>query len=189
MTRALLVIDIQRDYFPGGALPLVGPVEAAAAAARVIERFRSQGEPIVHIFHVQTNPDAGFLKPGTPGIEIHDLVAPLPGETTIQKSQPNSFLGTSLLEHLRSLEVTELVITGMMSSMCVDSTTRAAAENDFSNVVIEEACAAPDLTLGDITIPGATVHAAFLAAMNGTFARVVGVEDFLAREALGTGQR
>jgi len=140
----------------------------------------------VHIFHVQTDPGASFLKPGTPGIEIHDLVAPLPGETTIQKSQPNSFLGTPLLEHLRSLDVSELVITGMMSSMCVDSTTRAAAENGFSNVVIQDACAAPDLTLGDIAVPGETVHAAFMAAMNGSFAEVVGVEDFLTREVLTT---
>jgi nicotinamidase-related amidase len=189
MTRALLVIDIQRDYFPGGAFPLVGPVEAAAAAGRVIARFRAQGEPIVHIFHVEDDPEAGFLRAGSEGVEIHELVAPLPGETTIQKSEPNSFLGTTLLDHLRGIDVNELVITGMMSSMCVDSTTRAAAEHGFSNIVIHDACAAPDLTLGDSVVPGATVHAAFMAAFEGSFAHVVSVEDFLAAETLTAGER
>lgn len=184
MTRALLVIDIQRDYFPGGAFPLVGPVEAATAAARVIGHFRAQGEPVVHIFHIEEDPEASFLRAGSTGIQIHELVAPLAGETTIQKSEPNSFLGTTLLEHLRSLNANELVILGMMSSMCVDSTTRAAAELDFVNIVIHDACAAPDLTLGDTEIPGATVHAAFMAAFDGSFAHVVSVEDFLAGESL-----
>jgi nicotinamidase-related amidase len=188
MTRALLVIDIQRDYFPGGAFPLVAPVEAATAAARVIESFRSSGEPIVHVFHVEEDPEASFLRAGSTGIEIHELVAPLPGETTIQKSDPNSFLGTTLLEHLRGLEVNELVITGMMSSMCVDSTTRAAAEHGFANIVIHDACAAPDLTFGETVVPGASVHAAFMAAFEGSFAHVVGVEDFLAGETLTAGE-
>ncbi len=187
MTRALLVIDIQRDYFSGGAFPLVGPVEAATAAARVIGSFRSQGEPIVHIFHVEEDPEASFLRAGSTGVEIHELVAPLPGETTIQKSEPNSFLGTTLLEHLRGLGINELVITGMMSSMCVDSTTRAAAELGFTNIVIHDACAAPDLSFGETVVPGATVHAAFMAAFEGSFAHVVGVEDFLAGETLTSG--
>ena len=141
----------------------------------------------VHIFHVEEDPEASFLRAGSTGVEIHELVAPLPGETTIQKSEPNSFLGTTLLEHLRGLGINELVITGMMSSMCVDSTTRAAAELGFTNIVIHDACAAPDLTLGETVVPGATVHAAFMAAFEGSFAHVVGVEDFLAGETLTSG--
>ena len=76
MSRALLIIDIQRDYFPGGAYPLVEPEAAADAARRVLDRFREGGEPVVHLKHVWDAPDAAFMKPGTDGIEIHDTVAP-----------------------------------------------------------------------------------------------------------------
>jgi nicotinamidase-related amidase len=52
VSRALVIIDIQRDYFPGGAHPLHEPQAAAAAARSVLERFRAQGEPVFHIQHV-----------------------------------------------------------------------------------------------------------------------------------------
>ena len=94
MARALLIIDIQNDYFPGGAYPLVEPEAAAGAAQRVLERFREDGEPVVHLRHVWDAPDATFMRPGTDGIEIHPLVAPADGEAVIDKSEPNGFLGT-----------------------------------------------------------------------------------------------
>ena len=71
MARGLLIVDIQRDYFPGGAHPLVEPEAAAEAAQRVLEAFRSGGEPIVHVQHVWDSPDATFMRPGTDGVEIH----------------------------------------------------------------------------------------------------------------------
>ena len=86
MSRALLIIDIQRDYFPGGAYPLVEPEAAADAARRVLDRFREGGEPVVHLKHVWDAPDAPFMKPGTDGIEIHDTVAPADGEPVIEKA-------------------------------------------------------------------------------------------------------
>ena len=79
--RGLLIIDIQRDYFPGGAFPLVEPEAAAEAAARALDRFREDGEPIVHVQHIWDAPDAPFFKKGTAGTEIHPLVAPADGET------------------------------------------------------------------------------------------------------------
>lgn len=173
MTRALLLVDIQLDYFDGGAFPLVGPDAAAAAAATVLDVFRASGEPIVHIFHVSTEPDATFFRPGTPGIGFHPLVAPAEAETVLEKHEPNSFIGTGLREVLSEDGVTELVIVGMMSSMCIDSTTRAASELEFDVTVVHDACAAPDLTLGDITVPGETVHASFMAALDGSFATLV----------------
>ncbi|MDH6237804.1 cysteine hydrolase family protein [Cryobacterium sp. CG_9.6] len=173
MTRALIIIDIQRDYFAGGALPLVEPDAAATAAHAVLESFRASGEPVVHIFHVATDPAATFFLPGTPGIEIHPLVTPLDGEIVLEKHQPNSFIGTDLANVLANTGADELVVVGMMSSMCVDSTVRAAAEHGFTVTVVHDACAAPDLTFGHTVIPGATVHASFMAALHGSFATVV----------------
>jgi nicotinamidase-related amidase len=182
MTRGLLLIDIQLDYFAGGAFPLVEPEAAAGAARSVLDRFRRSGEPVVHIVHLSDRPGATFFLPGTPGLEIHPLVAPIDGERVIEKHRPNSFIGTGLAEILQGDAIDELVVVGMMSSMCVDSTTRAAAELGLAVTVVHDACAAPDLTLGDTVVPGAAVHASFMAALDGSFATVVSAEEFLAAE-------
>jgi nicotinamidase-related amidase len=170
MSRALLIIDIQRDYFPGGAYPLVEPEAAADAARRVLDRFREGGEPVVHLKHVWDAPDAPFMKPGTDGIEIHDTVAPADGEPVIEKAEPNGFLGTPLEEQLRD-------VAGMMSSMCVDATVRSAAERGFTVTVVHDACAAPDLEFGGTAIPGASVHGAFMAALGDGYATLAASQE------------
>ncbi len=179
-TRGLLIIDIQRDYFPGGAAPLVGPEAAAACAQRVLEAFRAGGESIVHLQHVWDAPDATFMRPGTDGVEIHPLVAPAEGELVIQKAAPNGFVGTALEDALRSRGIEELVVAGMMSSMCVDATVRAAVDLGFEATVVHDGCAAPDLEFGDVPVPGASVHAAFMAALGDGYARVVSADELLA---------
>jgi nicotinamidase-related amidase len=173
MSRALLIIDIQRDYFPGGAYPLVGPEPAAAAAGRVLETFRAGGEPVLHLQHVWDAEDATFMRPGTEGVEIHPSVAPAAGEPVLPKGEPNGFLGTPLERELRERGIDELVVAGMMSSMCVDATVRAAADLGFSVTVVHDACAAPDLEFAGTPIDGATVHAAFMAALADGYATVV----------------
>ncbi|MFK4730679.1 cysteine hydrolase family protein [Agromyces mediolanus] len=218
MTRTLLIIDIQQDYFPGGRHPLVGPEAAAARASEVLGAWRAHGEPVVHIQHVWDAPDAAFFQPGTPGIEIHPSVAPRDGETLITKTLPNAFLGTDLERVLRDGAVRvaaepagaahsdtsqsdtaqaddtqaaaaqlqaaaaapELVVMGMMSSMCVDATVRAAADLGFEVTVVHDACAAPDLAFDGVTVPAAQVHAAFMAALGDSYAAVTTAEELLA---------
>ena len=117
MTTTLLVIDLQNDYFPDGAYPLVGATDAVAVARTVLDRFRAEGAPVVHMQHVWDAPDAAFMRPGTAGIEIHPLVQPVAGETLIQKEHPNSFLGTDLAARLADLGTDRLVVMGMMKAM------------------------------------------------------------------------
>jgi len=171
--RGLLIIDIQRDYFPGGAFPLVGPEAAAEAAKQALDRFRETGEPIVHMQHIWDGPDAPFFKKGTAGTEIYPLVAPADGETVIQKDEANSFLGTALEEKLRADGIDELVVAGMMSSMCVDATVRAGADLGFGMTVIHDGCAAPNLEFGGKAVSGPDVHAAFMAALGSGYATLV----------------
>jgi nicotinamidase-related amidase len=177
MTRGLLIIDIQNDYFPGGAFPLVEPEAAAAAAGRVLESFRASGEPVIHLKHVSGEPDATFMRPGTEGVEIHPAVAPADGEPVIEKGAPNGFVGTGLEDELRSRGIGELVVAGMMSSMCVDATVRAASDAGFDVTVVHDGCAAPDLSFGGQAVPGAAVHAAFMAALSDAYATVVGADQ------------
>ena len=175
--RGLLIIDIQRDYFPGGAFPLVEPEAAAEAARRALDRFRAEGEPIVHVRHIWDAPDAPFFKKGTAGTEIHPLVAPEGDETLITKDEPNAFLGTDLEQRLRADGIDELVVAGMMSSMCVDASVRAGADLGFGMTVIHDGCAAPNLEFGGTEVPGASVHAAFMAALGSGYATLASSAD------------
>ena len=175
--QALVIVDIQKDYFPGGANPLHEPERAVAAARRVLERFRSTGESVIHIQHVWDAPDALFMRPGTDGVEIHPDVAPVPGETVIQKDAPNAFLRTPLERELRRRDVDALVVCGMMTSMCVDATVRAAADLGFAVTVVHDACAAPALSFGGVEVPAPSVHAAFLGALAQGYAQVISAAE------------
>ncbi len=177
MQRALVIVDIQNDYFPGGANPLDGPEDAAANAARLLRHFRDSGEQVVHVQHVWDEPDATFMRPGTPGVEIHDSVTPVGGEPVLQKAFPNSFVGTSLEADLRAAGADEVVVCGMMTSMCVDATVRAAADLGFTVTVAHDACATMPLSFGGVDVPAPSVHAAFLAALADGYASVVPTAD------------
>lgn len=172
MKPALILIDIQNDYFPGGRMELEGSPEASRQAARLLEAFRAKGLPLVHIQHLSNRPGASFFLPGTAGADIHAEVAPRAGETVLQKHFPNSFRGTALLEHLRGLGADHLVIAGMMTHMCVDATTRAAFDLGFSCSLAHDACATRALAFGEERVAAAQVHAAFVAALGGLYAKV-----------------
>jgi nicotinamidase-related amidase len=185
VTRLLLLIDIQRDYFPGGRNPLVGADAAADAAAGLLAAFRAAGERVLHVQHVWDAPDAAFFAPGTAGVEFDPRVAPRGDEDVIVKHEPNAFLGTGLEALLRAADPAEVVVAGMMSSMCVDATVRAASDLGFRVTVAQDACAAPDLTFGGRTVPGADVHLAFMAALDGTYAHVADVDEVVGVPAVG----
>lgn len=172
MNPALLIIDIQNDYFAAGALPLVGSDAAAAQAGRLLAHFRSKGWPVVHVRHASLRPGATYLLPGTAGAEIHPAVAPQAGEPVILKHYPNSFRETPLLDTLRALAFDQLVIAGMMTHMCIDTSVRAASDLGFDCVLAHDASATRALRFGNTDVPAAQVHAAYLAALDGRFAQV-----------------
>lgn len=177
MSRALVIIDIQRDYFPGGAHPLHEPQAAAAAARSVLERFRAQGEPVFHIQHVWDAPEATFMRPGSDGVELHPAVAPLAGERLITKQAPNAFLGTPLERELRERGVDQVVVCGMMTSMCVDASVRAGADLGFAVTLVHDACAAPALSFAGVEVAAPAVQAAFLGALADGYASVVAAAE------------
>lgn len=180
MSTALLIVDIQNDYFPGAPMELEGAIEAGAAAGRLIERWRSRDRPVVHIRHVSLRPGAGFFLPGTPGVAIHESVRPLASEMIFEKHFPNSFRDTGLLEHLRGAGAGELVIAGMMTHLCIDATVRAAFDLGFRCTLAHDACATRALAFGGVTVPAREVHAAFVAALHGLFAQARASIEILA---------
>lgn len=178
MKQGLILIDIQNDYFPGGKMELVGMEKAAKNTKKLLDKFRKAELPIFHVQHISMREGARFFLPGTEGVNLHESVAPLPGEAVLQKHFPNSFRDTSLLHHLNDAHIEEAVICGAMSHMCVDATTRAAFDFGFSCVVIEDACATTDLRHKGKIVEAENVHAAFMAALAGLYAKVVPLNDF-----------
>lgn len=179
MKTALILIDIQKDYFPGGRYPLVNPLEAAQKAYQLLQCFREHNGRHVHIQHISKEPAATFFISGDRGTDIHDSVAHFEGEPIVYKHEPNSFLNTNLLELLHSWQVDRVVICGMMTHMCVDATARAASDLGFEVIVAADACATRDLKYGDTLVPAEHVHKAFLAALE-SYGRVMKTEEILA---------
>jgi len=180
MAKALLLVDIQNDYFPGGAMELVGSVEAGNHARELLAAFRRKSLPVIHVQHNALRPGATFFLPDTPGVEFHQCVTPEGDEIVVRKTFPNSFRETPLLERLRELRISELVVAGMMTHMCIDSTTRAAFDLGFECSLAHDACATKALSMGGITVPAPMVHAAFLASLNGSFAKVLAANNLCA---------
>jgi nicotinamidase-related amidase len=172
VTKALLIIDIQNDYFVGGKMELEGSEPASLRAGKLIAAFRKRRMPVIHIQHISLRPGATFFLPDTDGVKIHDNVSPAVNETLIKKHFPNAFRETTLADHLQSAGIRELVIAGMMTHMCVDATTRAAADLGYTCSLAHDACATRALTFGDTKVPADHVHGSFLAALNGTYAAV-----------------
>ena len=179
MTTALLLIDLQNDYFPGGNMELEGSLKASLRARELLALFREKNLPVVHIQHVATRPGAAFFLPDTEGVKIHANVEPRPGEVIFQKNYPNSFRGTPLLDYLRDNKIASIVVGGMMTHMCVDATVRAAFDYGLEVTVVHDACATRSLAFQGITIPAAEVQTAFFAALSVPYARIVSVEEFL----------
>ena len=180
MKTALLIIDIQNDYFPGGKMELEGAIEAAQKAGALLQCFREHGGKHIHIQHESRKPGATFFIPGTEGIRIHDLVAHFEGEPIVHKQYPNSFRETNLLEQLKDWGTERVVICGMMTHMCVDATARAAADLGFQVIIVEDACATRALTYGETQVPAAHVQAAFLAALK-SYGSLMTMEEVISR--------
>jgi nicotinamidase-related amidase len=178
--KALIVIDIQNDYFKNGAYELSGPEDASQNARKMLNHFRANNLPVAHIQHLAADPNMPFFHPGTVGVEIHENVKPLDGEKVFQKYYPNSFRGTNLLEYLKENQVEEVVITGMMTHMCVDATTRAAKDFGFECTVIGHACASNEQEINGKTVKAEDVHNAFLSALSFFYADVTTADKYLA---------
>ena len=179
MSTALLLIDIQNDYFPNGRLPLEKSTEACQKAQEVLQACRAKQMPIIYVQHISTRPDAVHFLPCTKGVEFHPNIQPTKNETIIKKHYPNSFKDTNLLNHLAKNNIKNLIIAGMMTHLCVDATVRAAYDLGFNCTVLSDACATKNLEFNNMLIPAQTVHNAFLAALQPLYSDVITVKELL----------
>jgi len=179
MKTALLIIDIQYDYFEGGTMTLVDSERTAENAKLLLGKFRNEGLPIIHIQHIAARPTATFFLPNTKGVEIHKIVQPISTEKLIIKHFPNSFRETELLDYLNGNKIDNLVICGMMTHMCIDATTRAAKDFGFNCILVGDACTTRDLDINGETVKAKDVHNSFLAALNYFYSTIITTKNYL----------
>lgn len=166
-STALVIIDIQDFYFPGGASELYKPEEAAIKAKKLLTYFRENKGLVVHVRH-------NF----EPGGEINNLVQPVEGEQVFSKDEVNAFLNTGLNEFLQQHSIKNLVLCGMQTHMCLEAATRAGHDLGYKCTVVEDACATKDLKFGEHTISATDVHYSTLATLR-NYARVVNLKTYL----------
>lgn len=165
---ALLLIDIQDFYFPGGYNPLNEPEAASSKAAVVLDSFRRKNEPVLFVKHAVKKDSL-----------INSSVLPLESEKVITKHEINSYLNTDLLDFLRENKVQRLVICGMMTHVCVEAAARASSDYGFEVIVLGDACATRDIEFKGSTIKAQDVHMSTLATIASYYGQVLTVEEFL----------
>lgn len=163
---ALLIIDVQNFYFPGGRSELIEPEKAAEKTLIAIQAAREKGNPVIYIQHKSAS-----------GMEINEIVKPLPAEKIFTKEEVNSFLGTGLKEYIDGLATDTLVICGMQTQMCVEAAVRAAHDFGYNVILLHDACATRNLKFGDREVSAADVHASTLAAMK-SYSAVLSVAEW-----------
>jgi len=178
MKKALIIIDMQNDYFAGGKMTLMGIENAMNNTMKLIENAKTKGYEIFFIQHISTRKGAGFFLPHSEGVKLHKRFDLSIG-TIIEKHYPNSFRETSLQEKLQNKGIKDLIICGAMSHMCVDTTVRVAFDLGYSAELISDACATKDLSFQAETIEAKDVHSAFMASLDGVFCEVKSTQEIL----------
>jgi len=176
MNKALIVIDMQNDYFPGGKMALQGIKEALQNTNDLIRFSRKQGYKIFFVQHTALGKEATFFVPDTPGVELYKELN-IQEDTIIHKHYPNSFRETDLKEILDSENIHVLIICGAMTHMCIDTTVRAGFDLGYDITLAHDACATKDLQFGETTISAHEVHYSFVSAMGSAFCDVKSTEE------------
>lgn len=177
MSKALIIVDVQNDYFPNGKCELYQAQSALNTVWELLKYFRGKELPVYYIQHVSAK-DAAFFVPDTQGVNIHEGIKPLDTEKVIIKHYPNSFFETALQDELKKTGVTDVVICGMMTHMCIDTTVRAAKDFGYNVTLISDACATKDLKWNGENIPADVVQNVYMASLHGKFANVITGEEY-----------
>ncbi len=177
---ALIIVDVQCDYFEDGLNPLYQPNKALKNIRQLLSVFREKKYPVIHVQHISERQDAPFFRPGSRGVEIHPTLSPLESEHVIVKHAPNSFYKTKLHATLKALGINKLVICGMMSHHCIDTTVRAGRELGYTITLVHDGCAAKSLEFCKEVIDPIWVQKVFMAALQG-FADVLSLDAAIDR--------
>jgi len=178
---ALIIIDVQNEYFEKGRVTLPNAESAALMAKELLAWARDNQLAIIHMQHLSASPEGPVFLPDTWNVEINSSVQPLEGEIVIEKLYPSSFQGTALQEMLDDRDIETLIVCGFMTHMCVESTVRDAFHRGYEVIVDNDACATRDLPAAGVgaPIPHDVIHKSSLASLNDLFAHAVEHKEVL----------
>lgn len=179
---ALILVDIQNDYFDSGLWPVPDMLQVADNARHLLAAARMRNDLVVHVRHEAASQKAPFFRPGTEGAKLHLSVAPLGDEQVVVKHRPNSFQGTDLHQRLQAGAITDVVICGAMTQMCIDATARAARDLGYGVTVASDACSAKEAQWQNAVVPAHQVQGAFLSALAMSYATVTDTKALIAAD-------
>lgn len=175
---ALLIVDVQKglDEAPPGSR---NNPEAEANISALLNAWRKQGRPIIHIRHCSVEPDSP-LRPELPGNAYKDEVQPLPGEREFTKSVNSAFIGTDLEQYLRSNRISALVIVGLTTDHCVSTTTRTASDLGFDVTLVSDATATFErIGYDGVHYSAEDIHRINLVSLDGEFCAIRSTAEVL----------
>lgn len=180
MKRALLVIDVQNEYFTG-LLPITHPHAHLDNVLRVMDAARGAGVPVVVVQHTFPQPEMPFFKKGTPGWELHPEVASRPRDHWVEKELPGSFTGTDLDAWLRQREIDTVTVAGYMTHMCCDTTARQAAHRGFRVEFLSDATGTLPVKNSAGEVSAEELHRSILCAQQMMISEVLDADRWLTR--------
>ncbi len=176
--RALLVIDVQNEYFTGK-LPVTYPGGSLANVLRAMDAARARGVPVVAIQHSSPQADAAVFRKGSKEWDLHADVASRPHDVLIHKSLPGSFTGTNLEMWLREHGVATVVIAGYMTQMCCDTTARQAMHLGFGVEFLSDGTGTLAVKNAAGTVSDEELHRAILVTQQMRFSRVMKTDEWI----------
>lgn len=180
MKRALIVIDVQNEYFIG-ALPISYPVGHLSNIARVMDVATTQGIPTIVVQHTFAQPDAPFFKRDTAEWQLHPEVADRACDLLIEKNYPGCFTGTELEAWLKERGIDTLVIAGYMSHMCCDTTARQAMHLGLNVEFLSDATGTLAVSNSAGSVSGEEMHRSILVAQQMMISTVLSTDEWIDR--------
>jgi nicotinamidase-related amidase len=179
MSRALLVIDVQNEYFTG-ALPITHPADHLEQILGAMDAAAGRVPTIVVQHHFPT-PDKPFFQNGTPGWELHPEVKGRPRDLLIEKTMPGSFTNTHLEGWLREHNIDTVTIAGYMTHMCCDTTARQAVHRGLTVEFLRDATGTLALSNSAGAVTAEELHRSILCAQQMLLSEVLDVESWKER--------
>lgn len=180
MSRALLVIDVQNEYFTG-ALPITHPAGHLERILEAMDAAAGQKVPVVVVQHHFEDPEKPFFQKGTPGWELHPEVARRPHDLLLEKTMPGSFTGTQLEAWLRERDIDTVTIAGYMTHMCCDTTAREAVHRGFTVEFLNDATGTLPLSNSAGEVTAEELQRSILCAQQMLLSEVLDVEAWKGR--------
>lgn len=178
--RALLVIDVQNEYFSGG-LPITYPHNHLDNILRVMDNATDADVPVVVVQHTFLTDELPLFQRGTPAWKLHDKVAERPHDFHVEKNLPGSFTHTDLEEWLRKNAIDTVTIAGYMTHMCCDTTARQAVHRGFNVEFLSDATGTLALENQAGQVTDEELQRSILCAQQMLLSEVIGSNDWLQR--------